>query len=183
MKRAKWIKRIGIPLLIILITGIGLRLGGYRVFRYPPGKNSMSPTILSGDVCLCRISRHFPKKNLKTGSIILLRHSDYSYFLTKRVIGIPGDKVIIKSGETWINDNKLAEPYADYGETGETEPIGDISEATVPEGSYFVMGDNRRNSLDSRYARFGFVGREQIVGRPLFVLWSKTKAYRLRRIK
>ncbi|MGB0034778.1 MAG: signal peptidase I [Candidatus Acidiferrales bacterium] len=84
----------------------------------------------------------------------------------KRVIGLPGDTIEIKHGVVYINGNPLSEPYR------EEEPNPSEFRATihVPPGKYFMMGDNRENSYDSRY--WGFVPRENIIGAPLMIYMS-----------
>jgi signal peptidase I len=84
----------------------------------------------------------------------------------KRVIGLPGDRVEIRGGAVWVNGKPLTEPYLpDTPNTWE-----DRGPYVVPPNSYFVMGDNRNNSFDSRY--WGFVPRSSIVGSPLFIYLS-----------
>jgi signal peptidase I len=86
--------------------------------------------------------------------------------LVKRVIGMPGDRVEIRAGAVWINGKPLTEPYlADTPDTWENR--GAIE---VPPDSYFMMGDNRNNSYDSR--SWGFARRSMIVGTPLFIYLS-----------
>jgi signal peptidase I len=117
-------------------------------------------------------------------------------FLVKRVIGIPGDKIHLRNGivylngvaqhepgitmsrspkyDAYVNDFPSVSPWTESGVTAEWSVLlptymhdGDL---VVPPGKYFAMGDNRDNSLDSRY--WGFVPRDNIIGRPLFVYWS-----------
>ena len=86
----------------------------------------------------------------------------------KRVIGMPGDKLEIRRGVVWINGKVLVEPYlASPMNPNESYPYQSV---TVPPGHYFMMGDNRGNSLDSRF--WGFVPRENIIGKPLIIYWS-----------
>jgi signal peptidase I len=86
----------------------------------------------------------------------------------KRVIGVPGDKLEIRRGAVWINGRVLVEPYVAFPmNPNETYPYQAV---TIPPGQYFVMGDNRGNSYDSRY--WGFVPRENIIGTPMFIYMS-----------
>ncbi|MGA3048029.1 MAG: signal peptidase I [Terracidiphilus sp.] len=117
-------------------------------------------------------------------------------FLVKRVIAVPGDRIHLRNGivylngvaqnepqaakptperyDPYVNDFPSADPYGEPDVTAAwtvelpTHMQGD--DLVVPPGKYFVMGDNRTNSMDSRY--WGFVPRENIIGRPLFVYWS-----------
>ncbi len=84
----------------------------------------------------------------------------------KRIVGVPGDKLEIRDGAVWINGRPLEEPYL-VGTTPQDERWGP---QTVPPGHYFVMGDNRSNSFDSRY--WGFLSREAILGTPVVIYMS-----------
>lgn len=91
-----------------------------------------------------------------------------SHDYIKRIIGLPGDRIEIKQGVVWVNGKVLVEPYV-------THPIDPndhfpYESVTVPEGHYYVMGDNRRNSYDSRF--WGFVPREGLIGSPMFIYMS-----------
>jgi signal peptidase I len=133
--------------------------------------------------------------------IVFLKPGEPDLFLVKRVVGIPGDKIHLRNGVVYRNGVAQNEPYAampvDDGnpehsyqayrddfpsiptsmgngvtETWALDLPGHIEgdDLVVPPGKYFAMGDNRLDSLDGRY--WGFVPRENIVGRPLFVYWS-----------
>jgi signal peptidase I len=87
--------------------------------------------------------------------------------LIKRIIGMPGERVMIKNNHVWINGVELREDY--IPEDKPTQPgtfIAHGEEKVVPAGSYFALGDNRINSIDSRTASVGFVKREQLRGGP-----------------
>jgi signal peptidase I len=86
----------------------------------------------------------------------------------KRVIGVPGDRLEIRNGVVWINGKPLDEPYVTFP-MSTTEKYA-YQSVTVPRHHYFVMGDNRGNSYDSRF--WGFVPRENIIGTPLFIYMS-----------
>jgi signal peptidase I len=97
------------------------------------------------------------------GDVIIFTHpDDPQRTLVKRVIGLPGEQVEIKAGVVYINGSSLDEPYI----KGTTSSL---SKTEVPEGCYFVMGDNRQASSDSRY--WGTVPREDIIGRVWLLYW------------
>jgi signal peptidase I len=103
---------------------------------------------------------------INRGDIVVFRYPpNPSKSYIKRVIGIAGDKVRISDGRVYVNGEPLAEPYVptDYSDTRS------MAELTVPEDSYFVLGDHRSMSSDSR--DFGCVPREDIYGKAVFVYW------------
>jgi len=139
-----------------------------RFFVIEPGvvlDRSMEPTMQNGEVFAVEklSSLFFP---LRRGEIVQVGMPDVHYLLVKRVIGLPGETVIIKNGNVTITDLKrnniqLSEPYIrPYGVL--TEKPKDLT-VTVPDNEYFIMGDNRPNSSDSRV--FGPVHRAYIIGR------------------
>lgn len=88
--------------------------------------------------------------------------------LIKRVVGLPGETVEIQDNTVFINGLPLAEPYLrEVAQTSSMDPI------TIPEGEYFVMGDNRQRSLDSR--SFGPVTRDEIVGKAFVIIWPSSR--------
>lgn len=138
-----------------------------------------------------------PYRDVARGDIVFFYHSDPP-FLVKRVVGLPGDRLRIAEGRVFVNGVALDEPYATY-EPAPASPFRDNfppkfytesytdpqvdpawwrqmqsltrnGELRVPAGDYFVMGDNRNHSLDSRY--WGFVRRDQITARPLVIYFS-----------
>ena len=143
---------------------------------------------------------HFlPYRKIKRGDIVVFHYPVHpSEHFVKRVIGIPGDHIRLINRRVFVNGVALAEPYVRYFRpsdgtvdamfrdyfprsgsyvSGLTEPwklelakMVENGQLIVPEGNYFVMGDNRDDSLDSRY--WGFVPEENIVGRPLVIYWS-----------
>jgi signal peptidase I len=81
----------------------------------------------------------------------------------KRVIGLPGDRIEVKQGRVYVNDEPLQEKYIDDA------PQYQLPQVTVPQNSYMVLGDNRNNSCDSHY--WGFVPRQNIIGRAIVRFW------------
>jgi signal peptidase I len=151
---------------------------------------AMEDTLLVGDQILVRC---FPKPRPERGDMIVFVFPvDRSERYVKRVIGVPGDRIHILNKVVYLNGKPLEETYAKhvfpkmepYRDTFPAAPYGLLSdrarkmlaenvingEVVVPEGSYFAMGDNRDNSLDSRY--WGFVGTGDLIGKPLLIYGS-----------
>ena len=135
-----------------------------------------------------------PYQQVERGDIVVFRYPiDLSQTFVKRIVGVPGDRLRIVGKELWVNGRKADEPYVAYKSEyidgyRDNFPSSPTSmqiyepamrmlrdhvldgEVVVPEGNYFAMGDNRDQSLDSRY--WGFVPRENIIGKPLIIYWS-----------
>jgi signal peptidase I len=132
---------------------------------YTVNGDSMLPTLHHGERLLVdKISYRFVEPS--RGEIIVFKNpSNPSEQFVKRVIGLPGDKVAIIQGVVYINDQPIEEDY-----TLAPARIG-FAPQIVPEGTYFVLGDNRNNSEDSRFSRVGFLPRELIIGRAIWRYW------------
>ncbi len=100
----------------------------------------------------------------------LTRENGAEKLLIKRVIGLPGDTIAIHDGCVIINGEPQEEPYTKDGYT-----VTEMDEITVPEGEYFMMGDNRQVSVDSRDSRVGTIPGEAIVGKAVFRLFPFSK--------
>ncbi len=141
-------------------------------FKFPSG--SMEPCIQPGDHLI--VNTLTPnEKELKRPNIIAFYYPpDTSKIYMKRIIGMPGETVEIKRQVVYIDDKPLSEPYAMHtaplqaGSNG-LEPRDNLGPVIVPEGHFFVMGDNRENSQDSRY--FGFVPENLVIGIVIFNYW------------
>ena len=145
-----------------------------------------------------RLSRLLlPYREVARGDIVVFHHPLPHPFLIKRVVGIPGDRLRIEDGKVIVNGVVQDEPYAafepsansefrdDFPAKVYTEPDVDPlwwrqmqsltrdGALVVPPGEYFVLGDNRNHSADSRY--WGFVSRQQIVARPVMIYFSLTR--------
>lgn len=125
---------------------------------------SMENTIMTGDnLFVYRMPYLFSEP--KRFDIIVFDYPDNEKLLyIKRIIGLPGEKVEIKDGKVYINDAK--EPLKEDFVNG--EPLGDYGPYYVPQDSYFMMGDNRNNSQDSRFWRNTFLSRKKIIGKAVF---------------
>ncbi len=137
---------------------------------------SMMPTLESGERMIVN------KLNYKVGDIqrfdIVVFHAPEKKDYIKRVIGVPGDTLEYKNDQLYINDKKVNETYlqdyknqiVDGGTLTEDFSLLDYTgKKIIPKGYYFVMGDNRRNSKDSRH--IGLVSKEKIVGKASVVFW------------
>ncbi len=135
-----------------------------------------------------------PYENVHRGDIIVFRYPiDIKQTFVKRVMGVPGDRLHMENKQVFLNGHLLNEPYVvhklDYMDSyrdnfPSAEPNTPLyppaqvmlekdvrnGNVVVPPGHYFAMGDNRDQSLDSRY--WGFVPRENIIGKPLIIYWS-----------
>ena len=124
----------------------------------------MDPHIYDGDLFMV-VKAAYWFEDPGRGDVIVFRPPPSANSLNnfvKRVIGLPGETIECKSGVVYIDGKPIAEPYVN----GATD---DFAANEVPEGVYFVMGDNRQNSADSRI--WGFLPRENIVGRAYLVYW------------
>jgi signal peptidase I len=136
-----------------------------------------------------------PYRDIKRGDIVVfLSPAEPGLYVVKRIIGVPGDRIHLQNGVVYRNGAPLDEPYVlhngsynPYRDNFPAVPPSDASGATmewrltvgshlvdgnviVPPDGYFAMGDNRDVSYDSRY--WGFIPRENIIGRPMFIYWS-----------
>ena len=151
---------------IILAVIIAFFLKTFIVdFNYVNG-SSMYPTLVDGDrLIVNEIGYRFGEPAY--GDIVTL-HYDQNTEYVKRIIGKGGDKIKIVDNVVYRNGEPLEEDYIN------TEDYADFPEVTVPAGKYFVLGDNRANSSDSRYVDLGFVDRSAIVGKVFFRFWPFT---------
>ena len=129
--------------------------------------SSMENTIMTGDrVIGNRFAYSF--SDPQRFDIIIFRYpDDESQLFIKRIIGLPGETVEIRDGKIYLNGSD--EPLEDV-QTKETM-VGSFGPYTVPENSYFVMGDNRNDSKDSRYWTNTFVTKDEILGKAIFRYW------------
>lgn len=161
MPRQKSVFRlIAQPLLIAVALAAAVR-AAVSIYSIPSG--SMMPSLQAGDHILVVPYRW---SNPARGDVVVFRSpADQSQLMVKRIIAIPGDLIDSRAGRVRIGQRAIAEPYLlRQGATGA------ISAQLVPGDSFFVMGDNREDSLDSR--RWGTLPRNLVVGRVRMILWS-----------
>lgn len=159
-------------LLAFLVTKFGLEKTGVS-------GNSMSPILEDGDHILVNKMIYgiiSPKRN----DIIVFRQEgqEHSYYSVKRVVGLPGESIQIRAGILYIND----EEYEEINNVDKMITPGIAEEKiTLEKGEYFVLGDNRNQSEDSRYSSVGMVTKKEIIGKAWirlkpsfdFVSWLK----------
>jgi len=157
-----WIIEIAIVLMMafVLVYFIGMRTSVVG--------QSMSETLENGDQIL--VNRFMykvigPKAN--DVIVFLPNGNEKSHYYVKRVIGVPGDTVQIKNGRIYVNGTEFTEKV----DVASIEDAGLAADAvTLGDDEYFVLGDNRNNSEDSRYANIGNIKREYIIGKAWFVI-------------
>ena len=148
---------------------IAFVLKTYIIINATVPTGSMESTIMADDdIFGFRLS--YINSTPERGDIIIFKFPDNeNERYVKRVIGLPGEKVTIKEGQVFINESTepLKEEYIKEEWTNAAGPY----EFEVPEGCYFVMGDNRNNSYDSRYWTNTYVKEEQIIGKALWIYY------------
>ena len=151
-------------LIFVVVVGLVWAMDTYLIVNAQIPSESMENTIMTGDRIIgnrLAYKGHIPQRF----DIIIFKYpDDESVLYIKRIIGLPGDTVRITDGKVYINDSM--EPLDDSF-TPET-PIGDFGPYQVPGNGYFVLGDNRNYSFDSRYWENTFVTEDQILGKAGF---------------
>jgi signal peptidase I len=174
-------------IVIAVILALFVRTWVVQAFKIPTG--SMENNLLIGDHLLVnkfvfaptlgKVEHALlPIRDIRRGDVVVFKYPDEpDRDFIKRVIGLPGETIEMKAKKIYINGQPLDEPYVHF-----LEPVGDAQEVisydlrenypktVVPPDFYFVMGDNRDNSQDSRY--WGFVKREKIRGKAFMIYWS-----------
>lgn len=153
---------------IILAVGLAFAVRAALLGIYAIPSPSMQPTLQVGDRIL--VTRYFSGQPARRGDIVVFRSPFGSdVVMVKRVVGIPGDLIETRAGRVIVSGHALPEPYLPAGTT-----TGGVAPQVVPADCYFVLGDNRVNSLDSR--EWGVLPRRLLVGRARMVLWSSASS-------
>jgi signal peptidase I len=168
-----WVRDLAFSVLIAVVL---------IVFIYQPVKvegTSMTPTLTDQErIFINKFTYRFGLASIARGDTVVFWYpQDQSKSYIKRVIGLPGDRVRVDGGQVYVNGELLEEDYV--------PPINrdnaswrDGEEQTVPKEKYFVLGDHRNSSSDSR--TWGYVPRDNIYGRAVFVYWPLDKMGRLK---
>lgn len=167
----EWLKALGFAIVIVFV--INIFIGTTTVYN-----TSMFPTLHEKDMALL-----IKVGDIEAGDIVsfksdipindgdveqlnfiqkLFINDNSTKNLIKRVIGVPGDEVLVADGEVYVNGELLDESYVSSYTSGEAYY------EEIPEGFYFAMGDNRKVSLDSRSSSVGLVSEEDVIGKAIF---------------
>jgi len=165
--------------IIAVLLSLFVRTFLFEAFKIPTP--SMETSLMVGDHIIVdkfSLGPRFdfegglvPLRDIRRGDVIVFkfeREAEKDY--VKRVVGLPGDVVKVEDKRVFLNGEAIDEPYTQHIDQEIIPERDQLPAVKVPPGHYFVMGDNRDNSADSR--EWGFVPRDQIAGRALFVYWS-----------
>jgi len=171
---------------IILAVVIAFFVRTFIIQAYKIPSGSMKPTLLIGDHLLVTKFNYGVKLPLlrsmliplgkpKRGDIVVFIYpEDRSKDFIKRMVGLPGDTIEVRDKKVFINNLRWNDPYGKHVDSlvipGSVQPRDNFGPVTVPGDSYFVMGDNRDESYDSRF--WGFVKQQDILGKALIIYWS-----------
>lgn len=177
-------------IVIAVILALFIRTFVVQAFKIPTG--SMENNLLIGDHLLVNKFVFGPTQSslerlllpigtIVRGDVVVFKYPEEpERDFIKRVIGLPGDTIELKQKKVYVNGTALDEPYvhflepprafADAHEVTSIDVRERYGPVTVPENQYFVMGDNRDNSQDSRY--WGFLPRDYVKGKALLIYWS-----------
>ncbi len=147
---------------IVISAVLAFLLSRFVIVNAKIPSASMEPTIMTGDRLIGNRLAYLNKDPQRQDIVIFLFPDDEKEYFIKRVIGLPGETVTIRSGKVYINDS--AEPLEESAYLT-TTPLGDFGPYQVPEGAYFMLGDNRNNSMDSRFWNQPYVYRDKILGK------------------
>jgi signal peptidase I len=168
-----------------VLLALFIRTFVVQAFKIPSG--SMIETLQIGDHILVNKFLYgikipfshlhlFPIRAPRRLDVIVFKYpEDESKDFIKRVIGLPGDVVEVRNKTVYVNNEALVEPYAIHRDSmtlppESRSPRDNLGPLIVPADSYFMMGDNRDQSLDSRF--WGFVKRDKIKGKAFVIYWS-----------
>jgi signal peptidase I len=171
-------------IIFALVLALIIKAFVIQAFKIPSG--SMIPTLLRGDQILVnkfiygtRVPfsdvKLFPVREPKRGDIVVFEYpNDRRVHYIKRLIGLPGDKIEIRDKILYVNGERFEVESAQFEDSSIypsiAGPRDNFGAITVPPDSYFMMGDNRDNSRDSRY--WGYVKRSELVGNAVIIYWS-----------
>jgi signal peptidase I len=192
----QWIAKLLILSAVAIIAVLGIAYITLRVCfpAFLMSSGSMENTLVKGDTVLVNRLDSFRGRAPQRGELVVFHWPlDRKQIFLERMAGVPGDRLKVRDKKLFRNGAEVSEPYVQHS-TSYMDPYRDNfpsapnfplrepaidmlenhvvnGEVVVPEGRYFVMGDNRDDSADSRY--FGFVERGDIIGRPFVIVYSR----------
>ncbi len=167
MKIAKEVVEWVIVILVAVL--VSLFINNFIIVNATVPSSSMEETIMTDDRVI-GLRFAYISSEPERGDIVIFRYpDDESTLYIKRIIGMPGETVDIHEGKVYIDGEVLDEPYLSVETQGEFGPY------EVPEDHYFMLGDNRNNSKDSRYWNNTYLEREKIVGKAVLRYWPRIK--------
>lgn len=148
-------------------------IAGLRTFKIP--SSAMQPALERGDHVMAKL-RPYENSVPKRGDVVVFYYPlDKTKDFLKRVVGLPGERIEIKNKQVFINGQRLEDPWGIHTDSRTLPNLGvprdNLPPTTIPDGSVFVLGDNRDYSHDSRF--WGCVEIKDIHAKPLFIYWSK----------
>jgi signal peptidase I len=176
-RRWRWVVEWGVVLAVALAVALLVRAFVVQTFFIPSA--SMEPTLMIGDrILVDKLSYHLHA--VHRGDIIVFRRppgepvSENVQDLVKRVVGLPGETIWSSNGQVYVQGPDTGNKVVNVPEPVPGTQLGPpIHRFTIPANDYFVMGDNRTNSDDSRF--FGPISRSLIVGRVVMRIWPVTR--------
>lgn len=161
-KAKKELREWIVSLAVAVIVAFLLRTFIFTVIRVDG--ESMRETLQDHDRMIVTII-DMKLLGVRHGDVVICKYPERKENFVKRVVGLPGDTVRVSAGVTYVNDEALDEPYITHKPTYEFGPM------TVPEGTVFVLGDNRSNSHDSHSLDVGPLDQSQLIGIARLVIW------------
>ncbi len=158
MKTLRTILEYGLIILLVILLRV------YIITPIQVNGDSMMNTLHSNDIMLLNIIS-YKVKDLKRFDIIVFKH--YQDPLIKRVIGLPGEFIEFKDNKLYVDGKYIPQPFLDE-KTGNFSLL-DFGYQEIPPAKYFVLGDNRNNSTDSRY--IGFIDKKEIMGKANLIIF------------
>lgn len=169
----QWFVYLGVGLVLSLsLAGLKSELFAYDAFHLPTG--SMKPALHQDDHIVVSTD-WYADHMVQRGEVVVFRDPvDRRRKMIKRVIGLPGEVVEIVDDKLMVNHKRVDDPWGYFDPKGPPGVPRDFGPIRVPEGAYFVLGDNRRASADSRFwpEKKRFVPQADILGKALYVYWS-----------
>lgn len=169
----RWPALIGVAVVLILAQMVITEFRTYHSQAFTMPSGSMMPTLLVGDYVYAN-KLAYRLGEPRRGEVVVFQYPlDPRRARVARIVALPGERVMIRGDDVYVNGRRLEEPYVAPFRPREARPCAyayGCGPTPVPSNSYFVMGDNRDNSHDSRY--WGFLARGLLVGRVGLLYWS-----------